>query len=173
MSLESALAANTEALLAQNALLAKLLERGVDAPTPSAVMPDASTEKPAPAKKSKNEEPTKSAGTSNTSQPSSIESQEKPAPSENVKNENAAADASSIDYETVKNAVLEVSKKSRETPAASREQAEALLQRFGVQKISQLDAAVYGEVHALAQKILTGEYDATAAELPEGAEGLE
>ena len=72
-------------------------------------------------------------------------------------------DSPAIEYATIQSAVLEVSKKSRATAPESREQAVALLARFGVTGISKLDKEHYPKVLELSKKIMTGELDATAA----------
>jgi hypothetical protein len=166
MSLEQALSENTSAI---NALIAQLksgnaFTAGMSTPVaaPVTIAPAwAATEQPTKVEKeeaAKKPETPKSKPTSDTSPASSPES--------------TAPTKPEVDFDAVKQAVLEVSKKSRGTPQDSREQAEALLQRFGVQKISQLGIAVYADVYALAQKVMAGE-DASEAVLPEGAEGLE
>lgn len=68
-----------------------------------------------------------------------------------------------IEYAALQTAVLDVSKKSRATPKDSREQAVALLARFGVAGISKLLPEQYADVMALCPKIMSGELDMTAA----------
>lgn len=151
MSLEQAATDLTAALKAHSALLERLLSRtdisavSTQPDTPPSGKPDTK----------KSSETPKSEPASSTSPASSTKSDTKP---------ESSAPPAAISYDDVKNIVLDVSKKSRSTPQESREQAEALLQRFGVQKISQLGEAVYSEVHGLATRILAGECDATAAE---------
>lgn len=109
--------------------------------------PNVTTEKVDASAKSAppNEESSKSSDTSNTSQSSAKES---PA----------------VSYDAVKTAILDVSKKSRGTPGESRTQAEALLARFGVEKISALSEDQYADALDYAKRVMDG-LDATAAEI--------
>lgn len=74
-----------------------------------------------------------------------------------------APESSAVEYSALQQAVLDVSKKSRATPKESREQAVALLARFGVTGISKLLPEQYADVMALCPKVMSGKLDMTAA----------
>ena len=170
MSLESAVEANTLALKEHSSLLAKLLER-------SGAMPQAAQDTAAklgsPEQSGKSETTEKKPGTTvKAGQKNSSDTTATSQTSGGGSSQESSTDEA-ITFDIVKKAILDVSKKSKPTPDESRLVAEALLQRFGVQKISAIPENRWGEAHGMAVKTLAGEYDPRDAELPEDAESLE
>lgn len=82
---------------------------------------------------------------------------DKTAPAKSAASGEPSASTAALSYDQVKEAILAIAAKNRE-------QATALLQRFGAKTGKDLKEEQWPEFHADAQRVIAGEYDPTAGE---------